>query len=249
RMGNPTLTDLIGGIQSVTLGDEEARRRRSQKSVLERKAPPTFDVVIEIQDRDRVMVHSDVADTVDAMLRGDPVAPELRWRDEEGTHRSQARPRPSPREQLGTERFAGLVGSGQGWRTEPGWRGESSYRSGAGFRETERSGFRPGYRPGASGGWRARPGSAREGRDAGRDAGRESGRDVGRDSRDTRGGNREGAPRGPDAGPGQGSYDDPRDLPDARDPRDPRAPRAGRVLPGERVAIPLGGPARSGSAV
>jgi len=158
-MLNPTLSDLIGGIQSVTLGDEEARRRRTQKSVLERKAPPTFDVVIEIQDRDRVLVHADVADTVDNMLRGDPVAPELRWRDEEGVHRSQSRPRPSPREQLGTERFAGLVGSGQGWRTEPGWRGESGYRSG-GFRETERGGFRPGYRPGASGGWRQNRGGA-----------------------------------------------------------------------------------------
>ena len=111
-MLNPTLSDLIGGIQSVTLGDEEARRRRTQKSVLERKAPPTFDVIVEIQDRERVAVHSDVADTVDAMLRGDPVAPELRWRDEEGVHRSQGRPRPSPREQLGAERFAGLVGGG-----------------------------------------------------------------------------------------------------------------------------------------
>src|SRR5690242_6111528 len=81
-MLNPTLSDLIGGIQSVTLGDEEARRRRTQKSVLERKAPPTFDVIIEIQDRERVTVHSDVAETVDSLLRGDPVAPELRWRDE-----------------------------------------------------------------------------------------------------------------------------------------------------------------------
>ncbi len=70
-MLNPTLSDLIGGIQSVTLGDEEARRRRTQKSVLERKAPPTFDVIIEIQDRERVTVHSDVAETVDSMLRGD----------------------------------------------------------------------------------------------------------------------------------------------------------------------------------
>src|SRR6267143_4547876 len=162
-MLNPTLSDLIGGIQSVTLGDEEARRRRTQKSVLERKAPPTFDVVIEIQDRDRVLVHPDVGDTVDNLLRGDPVAPELRWRDEEGVHRSQSRPRPSPREQLGTERFAGLDGSGQGWRTEPGWRGESSYRSG-GFREADRGGYRSGYRPGASGGWRqTRGGSGREG--------------------------------------------------------------------------------------
>ena len=95
-MLNPTLSDLIGGIQSVTLGDEEARRRRTQKSVLERKAPPTFDVIIEIQDRERVMVHSDVADTVDAMLRGDPVAPELRWRDEEGVHRWRAGRVPRP---------------------------------------------------------------------------------------------------------------------------------------------------------
>ena len=68
-------------------------------------------MIIEIQDRERVTVHADVADTVDSMLRGDPVAPELRWRDEEGVHRSQARPRPSPREQIGAERFAGLVGS------------------------------------------------------------------------------------------------------------------------------------------
>src|SRR5437588_3949291 len=94
-MLHPTLSDLIGGIQSVTLGDEEARRRRPQKSVLGRKAPPTFDVVIEIQDRERVLVHGDVADTVDALLRGDPVAPELRWRDEEGVHRSQSPPPPA----------------------------------------------------------------------------------------------------------------------------------------------------------
>jgi stage III sporulation protein SpoIIIAA len=168
-MLNPTLSDLIGGIQSVTLGDEEARRRRTQKSVLERKAPPTFDVIIEIQDRERVMVHSDVADTVDAMLRGDPVAAELRWRDEEGVHRSQARPRPSPREQLGAERFAGLVGSGSPWRMEPGWRGDGPYRGG-GYRDAGPGGaglggpgYRAGYRPGASGGWRqTRGGSARE---------------------------------------------------------------------------------------
>ncbi|MEA2547968.1 MAG: hypothetical protein QOE42_566, partial [Chloroflexota bacterium] len=169
-MLNPTLSDLIGGIQSVTLGDEEARRRRTQKSVLERKAPPTFDVIIEIQDRERVTVHSDVAETVDSMLRGDSVAPELRWRDEEGVHRSQARPRPSPREQIGAERFAGLVGSGQPWRMEPGWRGDGSYRGG-GFRDAAGgsgsagggAGFRSGYRPGATGGWRqTRGGSGRE---------------------------------------------------------------------------------------
>jgi stage III sporulation protein SpoIIIAA len=153
-MLNPTLSDLIGGIQSVTLGDEEARRRRSQKSVLERKAPPTFDVVIEIQDRERVLVHGDVADTVDALLRGDPVAPELRWRDEEGVHRSQSRPRPSPREQLVPDRFSGLIGQGgSGWRTEPGWRGDSGFRGGVFTPGGERGG-RPGFRPGTSGSWR-----------------------------------------------------------------------------------------------
>jgi nucleoside-triphosphatase THEP1 len=69
-MANPTLSDLVGGIQSVTLGDEEARRRGTQKSVLERRAPPTFPVVVEIQNWDRVAVHPDVAETVDSILRG-----------------------------------------------------------------------------------------------------------------------------------------------------------------------------------
>jgi stage III sporulation protein SpoIIIAA len=87
---NPTLSDLIGGIQTVTLGDDEARRRRSQKSVLERKSPPTFDVVVEIQNWDRVAVHDDVARVVDAILRGLPLAPEVRWADEEGgVHKSR----------------------------------------------------------------------------------------------------------------------------------------------------------------
>jgi stage III sporulation protein SpoIIIAA len=154
-MLNPTLSDLIGGIQSVTLGDEEARRRRSQKSVLERKAPPTFDVIVEIQDRERVLVHSDVAATVDAMLLGDAVAPELRWRDEEGVHRSQSRPKPSAREAVGGDRFSGLTGSGAGaWGRDPGWRGAGSYRTG-GYAGEDRLPQRPGYRPGASGGWRS----------------------------------------------------------------------------------------------
>ncbi|MSQ32539.1 MAG: AAA family ATPase [Dehalococcoidia bacterium] len=81
---NPTLSDLIGGIQSVTLGDEEARRRGTQKSILERKAPPTFNVVVEIQSFDRVAVHPNVSDTVDALLRGDLAMPEVRWLDENG---------------------------------------------------------------------------------------------------------------------------------------------------------------------
>ncbi|PKO00565.1 MAG: AAA family ATPase [Chloroflexi bacterium HGW-Chloroflexi-4] len=78
---NPTLSDLIGGIESVTLSDEEARRRGTQKTVLERRSPPTFDVLVELQDRDRVAIHPDVAEVVDTIVRGYPVTPEIRWRD------------------------------------------------------------------------------------------------------------------------------------------------------------------------
>ena len=81
---NPTLSDLVGGIQAVTLGDEEARKRGTQKTVLERKAPPTFDVVIEILDRDGYAIHHDVAKTVDLLLRGIPPRPEIRRRSVDG---------------------------------------------------------------------------------------------------------------------------------------------------------------------
>ena len=94
---NPTLSDLVGGVQTVTLGDEEARRRRTQKTILERKAPPTFDVLVEIQTWDRVAVHADVARTVDAVLRGRPVSPEIRELDESGAvRRSWQRPAAAP---------------------------------------------------------------------------------------------------------------------------------------------------------
>ena len=83
-MLNPTLADLVGGIQTVTLSDEEARRRGTQKSVLERKAPPTFQVLVEIQAYQRVALYNDVAQTVDAILLGRPVSPEIRARDESG---------------------------------------------------------------------------------------------------------------------------------------------------------------------
>ena len=83
-MMNPTLADLVGGIQSVTLGDEEARRRGTQKSILERMSLPTFDIVVEIQEWDRVAIHPDVGEAVDAVLRGQPTAIETRWRDETG---------------------------------------------------------------------------------------------------------------------------------------------------------------------
>ncbi len=81
---NPTLSDLIGGVQTVTLGDQEARYRGTRKSVLERKAPPTFDVVVEIHGWDRLGVHDGVAKVVDQWLRGYPVASEARWLDEDG---------------------------------------------------------------------------------------------------------------------------------------------------------------------
>ena len=83
-MMNPTLCDLVGGIQTVTLSDEEARRRGTQKSVLERKSPPTFDVVVEIQDWDRVALRDDVAEAVDAILRGRSLTPEIRVRHPSG---------------------------------------------------------------------------------------------------------------------------------------------------------------------
>ncbi len=83
-MMNPTLSDLIGGIQTVTLGDEEARRRHTQKSVLERKAPPTFDIVVEIQERYKVLVHPEVAHAVDAILHGRESRSEIRWLNSEG---------------------------------------------------------------------------------------------------------------------------------------------------------------------
>ncbi|HYL06231.1 MAG TPA: R3H domain-containing nucleic acid-binding protein [Thermoanaerobaculia bacterium] len=81
---NPTLSDLVGGIHAVTLSDEEARRRGTQKTVLERKAPPTFGVLIEIQDKDRLAVHHDVAEVVDRLLREAPARPELRTRTAAG---------------------------------------------------------------------------------------------------------------------------------------------------------------------
>ncbi len=95
-MINPTLSDLIGGIQSVTLGDEEARRRGTQKSVLERKAPPTFDVVVEILDWHRLALHRNVAETVDSILRGYPTPAQVRSRDESGEVRVEE-PRSEPR--------------------------------------------------------------------------------------------------------------------------------------------------------
>ncbi|MBV8202542.1 MAG: AAA family ATPase [Acidobacteria bacterium] len=112
---NPTLADLVGGIQAVTLSDEEARRRGTQKTVLERKAPPTFGVLIEIQDKERLAVHHDVADVVDRLLREAPARPELRTRTAAG----EVEIRPSSPQPSGSAAAPG----GFGGRGETGERG------------------------------------------------------------------------------------------------------------------------------
>ena len=86
-MMNPTLSDLVGGIHAVTLSDDEAKRRGTQKTVLERKAPPTFDVIIEIMEVDKLALHLDVERTVDRLLRGAPPRPEIRIRNDAGADR------------------------------------------------------------------------------------------------------------------------------------------------------------------
>jgi hypothetical protein len=130
---NPTLSDLVGGIQSVTLGDDEARRRGSQKSVLERKAPPTFDIAVEMLERQRWVVHERVAETIDSLLRGRQPNPQVRSVNELGkvivTHElpnavPEAESKRSPsqfggREPLPFERSSGNRSSNfsRGWRS------------------------------------------------------------------------------------------------------------------------------------
>ena len=116
---NPTLSDLIGGVQAVTLGDQEAKFRGTQKTVLERKAPPTFDVVVEIQNWEQVAVHEDVAHVVDQALRGYEITPVVRYLDEQGEvkevqeapRRSQGTPAPWSPDLSGPggKRFGGEV--------------------------------------------------------------------------------------------------------------------------------------------
>ena len=117
---NPTLSDLIGGVQTVTLGDQEARFRGTQKTVLERKAPPTFDVVVEIQDWNEVAVHDDVAQVVDQWLRGYPVEPEVRHMNEDGnitrtaaTRQNEAAPTPWAANEIRGRRGRNRNGRGQ----------------------------------------------------------------------------------------------------------------------------------------
>ncbi|MDD4029357.1 MAG: ATPase, T2SS/T4P/T4SS family [Caldisericia bacterium] len=81
---NPTIADLVGGITSVILSDEEALRRGTQKTVLERTSDPTFDVLIEIHSYTKYAIYLDVSSTVDRYLRGFPVTPEIRQQSSSG---------------------------------------------------------------------------------------------------------------------------------------------------------------------
>jgi nucleoside-triphosphatase THEP1 len=128
---NPTLSDLVGGIEAVTLSDEEARRRGTQKTVLERRAPPTFDVLIEIQHRQRFAIHLDIMSSVDALLREVPLTPEIRAIDETGEVKIEkaAPPKSStkvesrPQTKQANQRFE------TSQRSEAGQRSETSQRS------------------------------------------------------------------------------------------------------------------------
>ncbi|MFM8323048.1 MAG: R3H domain-containing nucleic acid-binding protein [Chloroflexota bacterium] len=132
---NPTLSDLVGGIESVTLSDEEARRRGTQKTVLERRSPPTFDVLIEIQSRDSLAVHEDVAAAVDALLRGYPIPPMVRSRGVDGEIRIEKAQLPArqgqsfgPQGRRGERGEPGAPGA-PGAPGGPGGRGRGPQRS------------------------------------------------------------------------------------------------------------------------
>ncbi|BBA79465.1 hypothetical protein RGRSB_0956 [cyanobacterium endosymbiont of Rhopalodia gibberula] len=114
---NPTLSDLVGGIQAVILGDEEARRRSSQKTILERKAPPTFEIAIEMLERQRWVIHEDVSKTVDLLLRGGKPNPPTRTVDNYGRIQiTQEKPEASPNNILGDHSFLEVQERPVGWR-------------------------------------------------------------------------------------------------------------------------------------
>lgn len=108
---NPTMVDLVGGIQTVTLGDDEARRRGTQKTVLERATEPTFDICIEILDRQTLAVHKDVGEAVDQLLKGWKIHPEIRRRDDATGNFSVVQ---TPEPAIATE---GLAPFAQDWGT------------------------------------------------------------------------------------------------------------------------------------
>ncbi|RMF24094.1 MAG: AAA family ATPase [Cyanobacteria bacterium J083] len=114
---NPTLADLIGGIQAVTLGDDEARRRGSQKTVLERKAPPTFSIGVEMVERQEWIVHQDLGKTVDNLLRGIEPSPQIRTVNEEGeVNVTQLEPVAPRRNYLTSTPLTESISRPGGWR-------------------------------------------------------------------------------------------------------------------------------------
>jgi hypothetical protein len=137
-MVNPTLSDLIGGIQAVTLGDDEARRRGTQKTVLERKAPPTFDVLVEIQSWDQVAVYGDVASAVDALLRGEMPDAEHRAKDADGQVKVVAAPqRDLPNSPSFAQRRGQFGPDGRDGRDGRNGRGGRNGRDDGPFRERD----------------------------------------------------------------------------------------------------------------
>jgi hypothetical protein len=150
---NPTLSDLVGGIQSVTLGDEEARKRGTQKTVLERKAPPTFDVIIEILEVDKLAIHHDVARVVDKLLRGQQPRPEIRVRNTVGE--VEVVQRADPTDRASGERD-NVYGRERGEYGRGGRDGEDAERGGYG-----RDGSAAGNGSGEPGGRRGLPATAR----------------------------------------------------------------------------------------
>jgi stage III sporulation protein SpoIIIAA len=131
-MVNPTLSDLIGGIQAVTLGDDEARRRGTQKTVLERKQPPTFDVLVEIRNWDDVIVYTNVAEAVDALLRGESPAAEQRSRAADGQITIEI-VNPEPTEGLAGQQAWGIRRA-HNIGMEPDMRNDRNDRNDRGFR-------------------------------------------------------------------------------------------------------------------
>ena len=145
---NPTLSDLVGGVQAVTLGDQEARYRGTQKTVLERKAPPTFDVVVEIQSWEQVAVHDGVANVVDQWLRGFPIVPEIRALEESGeVKRQQGAPRPNTAPPAPWTQDLGRPGG-----SSRGFDGRRQNRYGERRRDSFADGYANGYPEAAAGG-------------------------------------------------------------------------------------------------
>lgn len=124
-MLNPTLSDLVGGIESVTLSDDEARRRGTQKTVLERRSPPTFDILVELQTRDKMAIHEDIAAAVDSMLRTKSPTVEVRHRDSDGNiqkeeQRVEIDPRMSNQSDRPQQQVRMVRGNKRGNHGEPG---------------------------------------------------------------------------------------------------------------------------------